>query len=53
MLETLPYIPGAIPFLMVSFGFQNCVPSLVKYFGKEPVALRRSALIGMLITLMF
>lgn len=53
MLETLPYIPGAIPFLMVSFGFQNCVPSLVKYFGKEPVALRRAALTGMLITLMF
>ncbi|WP_211830585.1 aromatic amino acid transport family protein [Kistimonas asteriae] len=53
MTETMPYIAGAIPFLMVSFGFQNCIPSLVKYFGKEPVALRRAAIIGTLITLMF
>ncbi|MCK5894488.1 MAG: amino acid transporter [Endozoicomonadaceae bacterium] len=53
MSETLPYIPSAIPFLIVSFGFQNCVPSLVKYFGKEPVKLYRASLVGTLITLMF
>lgn len=53
MSETLPYIPSAIPFLVVSFGFQNCVPSLVKYFGKEPVQLYRAILFGTLITLMF
>ncbi|GLP95973.1 tryptophan permease [Paraferrimonas sedimenticola] len=31
-----PYILAALPFALASFGYHGNVPSLVKYYGKEP-----------------
>ncbi|GAA4647742.1 tryptophan permease [Kistimonas scapharcae] len=50
--ESLPFVLMALPFMMVSFGFHNCVPSLVKYMGgKESRPLRNAILAGSLLAL--
>ncbi|OQX39036.1 MAG: hypothetical protein B0D91_02620 [Oceanospirillales bacterium LUC14_002_19_P2] len=50
--ESLPFVLMALPFMMVSFGFHNCVPSLVKYMGgKESRTLRNALLVGSLLAL--
>jgi tryptophan-specific transport protein len=40
------FIFAALPFYLTSFGFYTNVPSLVKFYGKKPVLIRRSMLIG-------
>jgi len=45
----IPYIWAALPYFMTSFGFATVVPSLYKYYGKNPAIIKRSLLWGSLI----
>ena len=45
------YIWAALPYFLTSFGFAGLVPSLVKYYGREPKTVHRCVLYGTLITL--
>jgi tryptophan-specific transport protein len=40
------YIFAALPYYLVSFGYYGSVPSLVKYYGKNPKVIARSLFIG-------
>ncbi len=51
--DTLPYAFAALSFVTVSFGFQNCVPSITRYLNKDAKAVRKALLWGSLITLAF
>ncbi|MDD7805359.1 MAG: aromatic amino acid transporter [Endozoicomonas sp. (ex Botrylloides leachii)] len=51
--DTLPYSFAALSFVTVSFGFQNCVPSITCYLKKDALAIKKSILWGSLITLGF
>ncbi|WP_263322130.1 aromatic amino acid transporter [Endozoicomonas sp. Mp262] len=51
--DTLPYAFAALSFVTVSFGFQNCVPSITRYLKKDAHAVRKALLWGSLITLVF
>lgn len=42
---------SALPIMIVSFGFQNLIPSLVRYLDRNVAKIRRSILIGSLIPL--
>ena len=44
--EYLPYIWLALPYFLTSYGFANIVPSLYKYYGKEPITIRNSLWAG-------
>jgi len=33
----ITFLLSAVPYYLTSFGFHGCVPSLMKYYGKEPV----------------
>ena len=41
-----PYIWAALPYIMTSFGFSSIVPSLYKYYGKDPITIKKSMFIG-------
>lgn len=45
----LPYMLAAIPFGLVSFGYHGNVPSLVKYYGKDPRTIVKAITLGTLI----
>ncbi|MCG9697847.1 tryptophan permease [Shewanella sp. Isolate11] len=45
----LPYLLAAIPFGLVSFGYHGNVPSLVKYYGKDPKTIVKAITLGTLI----
>ncbi|QYK01693.1 tryptophan permease [Shewanella psychrotolerans] len=45
----LPYMLAAIPFGLVSFGYHGNVPSLVKYYGKDPKTIVKAITLGTLI----
>lgn len=45
------YIWAALPYILTSFGFAGLVPSLVKYYGREPKTVHRCVLYGTGITL--
>ena len=45
-----PYIWAALPYFMTSFGLATVVPSLYKFYGKNPVLIKSSLLWGSLIT---
>lgn len=47
-----PYLWAALPYFMTSFGFATVVPSLYKFYGKNPVIIKRSLLWGSLIALL-
>lgn len=47
----VPYIWAALPYIMTSFGFCSIVPSLYKYYGKEPATIKKSMFIGSLAAL--
>ena len=47
----LPYVLFTLPFCPASFGFHGNVPSLMKYYGKEPGKIRRCLTIGTLMAL--
>ncbi|WP_330927219.1 amino acid permease [Candidatus Sororendozoicomonas aggregata] len=51
--DTLPYSFAALSFITVSFGCQNCVPSVTRYLNKDAGAIRKAILIGSLIPLGF
>ena len=44
-----PYLWAALPYLMTSFGFATVVPSLYKFYGRDPAIIRKSLLGGSLI----
>jgi tryptophan-specific transport protein len=46
-----PYLLAAVPYYLTSFGFHGNVPSLVKYYGKDPARIRLCLLYGSLLTL--
>ncbi|WP_076413365.1 tryptophan permease [Shewanella sp. UCD-KL12] len=45
----LPYMLAALPFGLVSFGYHGNVPSLVKYYGKDPSTIIKAIVLGTLI----
>jgi len=47
------YFFAALPFFITAFGFYAIVPSLVKYYGKNPRTIRNSMLYGSLLSLVF
>ncbi|HCR3776711.1 TPA: tryptophan permease [Morganella morganii] len=47
----LPYVLFTLPFCLASFGFHGNVPSLMKYYGKEPGKIRCCLTIGTLMAL--
>jgi tryptophan-specific transport protein len=49
--DYVPYVWAALPYIMTSFGFCSIVPSLYKYYGKDPITIKKSMLIGSLAAL--
>ena len=47
-----PFLLAAVPYFLTSFGFHGNVPSLMKYYGKEPSTIRHCILIGSLLSLL-
>ncbi|TQI82235.1 tryptophan-specific transport protein [Serratia fonticola] len=47
----LPYVWMTLPFCLASFGYHGNVPSLMKYYGKDPLTIRRCLLLGTLMAL--
>ena len=47
----LPYVLMTQPFCLASFGYHGNVPSLMKYYGKDPLTIRRCLLLGTLMAL--
>ncbi|NHB89395.1 MULTISPECIES: tryptophan permease [Photorhabdus] len=41
-----PYVLATLPFCLASFGYHGNVPSLMKYYGKEPQKIKKCLLIG-------
>lgn len=48
----LPYLLMTLPFCLASFGYHGNVPSLMKYYGKQPRTIARCLLSGTLIALL-
>ena len=46
-----PYLLAALPFGLASFGYHGNVPSLVKYYGKQPATIVKALAIGTFIAL--
>ena len=44
-----PYIWAALPYIMTSFGFATVIPSLYKFYGRNPTVIKNSVLGGSLI----
>ncbi|MFT4826156.1 MAG: tryptophan-specific transport protein [Halioglobus sp.] len=55
LLENKPgyalFLLAAVPYFLTSFGFHGNVPSLMKYYGKDPARIRKCLLFGSLISL--
>ncbi len=47
----LPFVFAALPFFLTSFGFHGNVPSLMKFYGKDPLKIRNCILYGSLLAL--
>ena len=47
----LPYVLMTLPLCLASFGYHGNVPSLMKYYGKDPLTIRRCLLLGTLMAL--
>lgn len=47
----LPFLFAALPFFLTSFGFHGNVPSLMKYYGKNPTIIRNCLFYGSLLSL--
>lgn len=47
----LPYLLMTLPFCLASFGYHGNVPSLMKYYGKNPDIIRRCLLWGTVLAL--
>ncbi|MFV0430755.1 MAG: tryptophan permease [Alphaproteobacteria bacterium] len=48
-----PFVFVALPVFLTSFGYQNSVPSLVKYYGKTPKTIARCIYFGTILALIF
>ena len=46
-----PYLLAALPFGLASFGYHGNVPSLVKYYGKQPKTIIKAICVGTFIAL--
>lgn len=46
-----PFLFAALPYYLTSFGYHGNVPSLMKYYGKEPLRIRQCLLVGSLVSL--
>ncbi|MBT6035024.1 MAG: tryptophan permease, partial [Kordiimonadaceae bacterium] len=46
-----PFVFAALPYFLASFGFHTSVPSLVKFYGKNPNVIRDCLFYGTLISL--
>ncbi len=46
-----PYLLMTLPFCLASFGYHGNVPSLMKYYGKDPQTIKRCLLWGTLMAL--
>lgn len=46
VLSYFPFMFAALPFCLASFGFHHNVPSLMKYYGKEPRKIVKSLALG-------
>lgn len=46
-----PFLLAATPYYLTSFGYHSNVPSLVKYYGKKPIVIRRCLFYGSLTAL--
>ena len=55
LLENKPgyalFLLAAVPYYLTSFGFHGNVPSLMKYYGKDPARIRQCLLYGSLLSL--
>ena len=55
LLESKPgyalFLLAAVPYYLTSFGFHGNVPSLMKYYGKDPARIRQCLLYGSLLSL--
>lgn len=49
--EYVPYLWAALPYFLSAFGFSAIVPSLYKYYGKEPIKIKNGILYGSLLSL--
>lgn len=47
----LPYLLSALPVCLVSFGFHGNVPSLVKYYDRQPQRIAKAIILGTSIAL--
>ena len=50
--EYLLYALAAVPYYLASFGYHGCVPSLMKFYGRDPARIRSCLLIGSLMSLL-
>ncbi len=48
-----PFIFAALPVLLTSFGYHHSVPSLMKYYGKDPKKIVTCILFGTILALFF
>lgn len=46
------FLFAAVPYFLTSFGYHGNVPSLMKYYGKDPVTIQRCLLYGSLLSLL-
>ena len=46
-----PFLLAAVPYYLTSFGYHGNVPSLMKYYGKDPPTIRKCLLYGSLLSL--
>ena len=49
----LPYLLMTLPFCLASFGYHGNVPSLMKYYGKNPAKIKKCILYGTITALVF
>lgn len=47
----MPYVLATLPFCLASFGYHGNVPSLMKYYGKNPQVIKKCLLLGTLMAL--
>lgn len=50
-VEYIPYIFAALPYFLASYGFHATIPSVMKYYGKDPERIQKSVLYGSLFSL--
>ncbi len=50
-LSYAPFLLAAVPYYLTSFGFHGNVPSLMKYYGRDPARIRKCLLYGSLMSL--